>query len=539
MLWKGADGNAVKESRNLPDSWVCMVFFVLVKSDLVETCGMEYACGMESLGITLLCRVVDNYGDIGFVYRLSRSLSEKWPGARLTLVVSNLESFSRMARGVNPLLAVQEFNGWTVLDWNNAAVCTDYYLKNPPELILECFQCGRPEWLDGILFAPGRTETVQIVNVEYLTAEAWADEFHLLKGGTRSALVKKVNFMPGFTERTGGLVLDREFLEDLRSSEAALRRLGGLCGAEGSRGSAAGAQEAVTCPRVAVAGARATETVADSLEAAAGAQKDVTCPRVPAADSQKTAAGLHEVLAGNSFTVLVFAYNRDFVPEVRALAAFAEKRRRSDPEFTLTVLLADGLAREPFERAWEECGKPFEVFHMPYLEQTEWDAVLTLVDAAFVRGEDSFSRASLAGRFFVWHAYAQDENYHLVKVQAFLVRLEPFFADKGLFADFCRYWMLYNVCRDAPLCAEAADAWKAVFCSEYDADALEPALCGRDALLLRLLESEKEVSLALRGFSERILSLGDLTEHLAGWVQECMIGVNKEKCLDTEKSDCN
>ena len=379
-----------------------MVFFVLVKSDLVETCGMEYACGMESLGITLLCRVVDNYGDIGFVYRLSRSLSEKWPGARLTLVVSNLESFSRMARGVNPLLAVQEFNGWTVLDWNNAAVCTDYYLKNPPELILECFQCGRPEWLDGILFAPGRTETVQIVNVEYLTAEAWADDFHLLKGGTRSALVKKVNFMPGFTERTGGLVLDREFLEDLRSSEAALRRLGGLCEAEGPRG------------------------------AAAEAQKDVTCPWVPAADSQKTAAGLHEVLAGNSFTVLVFAYNRDFVPEVRALAAFAEKRRRSDPEFSLTVLLADGLAREPFEHAWEECGKPFEVFHMPYLEQTEWDAVLTLVDAAFVRGEDSFSRASLAGRFFVWHAYAQDENYHLVKVQAFLVRLEPFFADGTL-----------------------------------------------------------------------------------------------------------
>ena len=27
----------------------------------------------------ILCKVVDNYGDIGFVYRLSRSLSEKYP----------------------------------------------------------------------------------------------------------------------------------------------------------------------------------------------------------------------------------------------------------------------------------------------------------------------------------------------------------------------------------------------------------------------------------------------------------------------------
>ena len=38
----------------------------------------------------------------------------------------------------------------------------------------------------------------------------------------------------------------------------------------------------------------------------------------------------------------------------------------------------------------------------------------------FIRGEDSLSRAVLCGVPFVWHAYIQDENYHLVKVNALL-----------------------------------------------------------------------------------------------------------------------
>ncbi|MBP5695265.1 MAG: elongation factor P maturation arginine rhamnosyltransferase EarP, partial [Treponema sp.] len=175
--------------------------------------------------VTILCRVVDNYGDIGFVYRLSRSLSELSPELKLRLVVSNLESFASMAHGLDPNKAVQEYRSWTVLDWNADDACRAEYTKNPPSLILECFQCSRPEWLDDILFAPGRTDEVQIINIEYLTAEDWADDVHLLKSGTRSALVKKVNFMPGFTEKTGGLVIDSEFASSLRDKNAALLRL--------------------------------------------------------------------------------------------------------------------------------------------------------------------------------------------------------------------------------------------------------------------------------------------------------------------------
>ena len=76
---------------------------------------------------------------------------------------------------------------------------------------MECFQCGRPEWLEELLFSQQFNLNVQIVNVEYLTAESWADDFHLLKSGTRSAKIKKINFMPGFTKKTGGLILVKKF----------------------------------------------------------------------------------------------------------------------------------------------------------------------------------------------------------------------------------------------------------------------------------------------------------------------------------------
>jgi len=70
------------------------------------------------------------------------------------------------------------------------------------------FQCGRPDWMEKILFETKLNRTVQIIMVDYLTAEQYAEDFHCLQSLTRSAKVKKVNFMPGFTEKTGGLIID-------------------------------------------------------------------------------------------------------------------------------------------------------------------------------------------------------------------------------------------------------------------------------------------------------------------------------------------
>jgi hypothetical protein len=67
--------------------------------------------------------------------------------------------------------------------------------------------------MEKILFEEKLERTVQIIMIDYLTAEKYAEDFHCLQSLTRSARVRKVNFMPGFTEKTGGLIIDDEWEE--------------------------------------------------------------------------------------------------------------------------------------------------------------------------------------------------------------------------------------------------------------------------------------------------------------------------------------
>ncbi|WP_443735949.1 elongation factor P maturation arginine rhamnosyltransferase EarP [Treponema sp.] len=350
------------------------------------------------LDITILCRVVDNYGDIGFVYRLARELSSlsSIEKTQLRLIVSDLKSFNAMALppGISTSLAVQNYNGWKVIDWNACAEGKCEFTEQPPKIILECFQCGRPEWLDEILFSAQTTQTVQIVNVEYLTAEDWADDFHLLKSGTRSALVKKINFMPGFTKKTGGLVLDKNFVSCVHSKTAALE-----------------------------------------------------CLKKYA--SKKTVALIEDT---NLFRVIAFSYERNFENEARALSEFAKNSGRK-----VQVLLAPGLGNAPFKKA-AAAFKNIYVYDLEYLPQLAWDVLLTLADFSFIRGEDSFSRACLSGIPFVWHAYPQEEEFQLVKVAAVLKRMEPFFS-AGDMSLVKNEWLSYNRKPSVKMCDEACKVY--------------------------------------------------------------------------------
>lgn len=311
----------------------------------------------------ILCKVVDNFGDIGVAHRLAREISRRRPELRLAIAVSDLAAFSKIAPEVRADAARQNVGGIEVVAWDLPPGEASDFREFPPPAILECFQCGRPEWLEEILFAPGFRGEVQIVNIDYLTAEEWADEFHLLKSGTRSAKIHKVNFMPGFTPATGGLLLD------------------------GTGGS----------------------------------------PR--AVDSARP------------FTIPVFTYEMDFSHAVGAIAELSESR-------PVLVRLAQGRSARPFLRAWEDAGRPFPVEELPFMRQEDWDEVLMAADFAFVRGEDSMARACLSGRPFAWHAYVQDDDWQLVKVDALLARLAPHFPDAGLFSDLAAFWRLANGAKD-------------------------------------------------------------------------------------------
>ena len=161
--------------------------------------------------ITILCKVVDNFGDIGVVYRLAKQLKKINSENNINLVVDNLESFNKICASVVPGKDFQKVEGLCVYNWNSYDFCHNAFSCNDGELmplILECFQCGRPDWMEKILFEEKLQRVVHIIMIDYLTAEKYAEDFHCLASLTRSSRVQKVNFMPGFTEKTGGLVIE-------------------------------------------------------------------------------------------------------------------------------------------------------------------------------------------------------------------------------------------------------------------------------------------------------------------------------------------
>lgn len=373
----------------------------------------------KTLDITILCKVVDNFGDIGFVYRLARSLSEPCPKLKLRIVADNLKSFSLLCPQIDMAKDEQNANGWQIFNWNAEKTCLESFRKNPPKIILECFQCGRPGWLETLLFTEKIPNIAHIIMIDYLTAEPYAETFHKLQSLTRSAKVQKVNFMPGFTEKTGGLVLDKPFLSALKNRKK---------------------------------------------------QKDET---------------------RNSFNILFFGYPRNYSPIIRALQNFNNQNEKK-----INLLLAKGAGFDSFLAAYETEKSAeknsFALKELPFLPQTEWDALLTKTPLLFIRGEDSLSRACLCGVPFVWHAYPQTEEYQLVKVNALLDRMSVHFLPED-FKIIRKCWQIYNTTNPAP-------------------QELENALNA-------FLQNYKNLCGGFKEFSASLLKNGNLTEHLLEFIR--------------------
>ncbi len=165
--------------------------------------------------ITVLCKVVDNLGDIGTAWRLCRRLAAIQNKYKICLILDDFDAIEKIEKGqMSSQKQTANIDGIEIYNWNAPDLCHRAFSENDGQrlqIILELFQCGRPDWMEKILFEEKLNRTVQIIMIDYLTAEKYAEDFHCLQSLTRSAKVKKVNFMPGFTEKTGGLIIDDEW----------------------------------------------------------------------------------------------------------------------------------------------------------------------------------------------------------------------------------------------------------------------------------------------------------------------------------------
>jgi len=82
-----------------------------------------------------------------------------------------------------------------------------------------------------------------------------------------------------------------------------------------------------------------------------------------------------------------------------------------------------------------------QLLSIPFVSQDEYDWLLAQCDFNIVRGEDSFVRAQLAGKPFIWHIYPQSDQAHEVKLTAFLeLYLASAHADLKIACNDAMHW---------------------------------------------------------------------------------------------------
>lgn len=152
----------------------------------------------------IFCRVIDNYGDIGVAWRLARQLATEY-GATVRLIVDDLSSFQKLFPPIVPDLPEQSVEGVTVVFWSDTL-----NLSNASDLIIEAFGCELPASYLAKM-AHRKTKPVWI-NLEYLSAESWVEDHHLLPSPHPILPLTKFFYFPGFTPRTGGLIRERDLI---------------------------------------------------------------------------------------------------------------------------------------------------------------------------------------------------------------------------------------------------------------------------------------------------------------------------------------
>lgn len=355
--------------------------------------------------LDLFCRVVDNYGDIGICWRLARQLQREH-GIAVTLWVDDLISFRRICPGVDVQAERQQQAGVTVRHWHSmdgafgiedvADIVIEFFAVDiPPAYIAAMAQCQpRPVWF----------------NLEGLTAEEWVEGCHCLSSTHPQLGLIKHFFFPGFTAKTGGLLveagLDQQrhaFQSDAAARSAFLAALG-----------------------------LTTEQMAARLVS-------LFCyPHAPVAE-------------------LLAAWQQDRTPTTCVV-----------PEGVATDAVQAFLGAPAVAGACTTRGA-LTLRVLPFVPQDDYDRLLWACDLNFVRGEDSFVRAQWAGRPFVWHIYPQDEQLHHKKLRAFLQRyaaelpalsalsLQWNGAD-GSAADWPALWAAYR--DQMPAMQQRAAAWQ-------------------------------------------------------------------------------
>jgi len=360
----------------------------------------------QTTTLTIFCKVVDNYGDIGICWRLARQLQREQRVA-VTLWVDDLKSFRRICPEVDASAERQDVQGVQVCHWRGQE--ERYTPQQVDDIVIEFFGCELP---------PGYVEAMAArnprpvwLNYEGLSAEEWVEGCHRLPSMHPRLKLTKHFFFPGFTNKTGGLLRESSLGAERAAFRSSPQQMHGFLRGLGlAQGEIDAFKVSLFCYPFAPVGAL--------FEAWEKSEEPIAClvPEGVAQDAVQAFFG-KPAAAGDSAT-----------------------------RGALTIRI------------------------LPFVAQPDYDRLLWACDLNFVRGEDSWVRAQWANRPFVWHIYVQDENLHHKKLRAFLDRyaggldsLKTFSlywngAGAGATPDWQALWAAFQA--ELPAMSARAAAWE-------------------------------------------------------------------------------
>ncbi|WP_062380292.1 elongation factor P maturation arginine rhamnosyltransferase EarP [Pseudomonas abietaniphila] len=305
----------------------------------------------------IFCTVVDNFGDVGVTFRLARQLVAEH-GMDVRLWVDDLSAFARLCPGADADARQQWHDGVNVCFW-----AKDWQPAEPADVVIEAFACHLPAaYIDAM---KARNPRPLWLNLEYLSAEEWVTGCHGLPS-LQSSGIQKFFFFPGFRTSTGGLLREAGLIERRHAFE-----------------------------------------------------------QNPAAKQAFLASlGIYpqeDAALGQTRLISLFSYEHPALGSWLDCLAFADRRTHLlVPEGRILGDLKRWLGVDALKTGDLNQRNALTIQVLPFVRQEDYDRLLWCCEFNVVRGEDSFVRAQWAGRPLIWHIYAQDDDAHWAKLDAFL-----------------------------------------------------------------------------------------------------------------------
>lgn len=330
------------------------------------------------LTIDLFCRVIDNFGDIGVCWRFARQLVRD-QGCGVRLYVDDFKTFARIEPRLDRAAPRQVIDGVTILVWDEDAIGQFYNTPIPPADL---------PMADAVIeaFACDLPQTVIAAMKATTPNPVWIDLEYL----SAEDWVDGVHAIPSTNPMTG--MKKTLFFPGFTPRTGGLSREAGLM---------------------------------DTIKTF---QADI--------EGQNIWRARHGIppIDPSIMDVSLFCYDNAPVTDL--------VRMIDQMEMKIRFLAPAGVAPTHRAALQDFQSDHVSIHTVPFLTQDDYDKLLWTSHVNFVRGEDSFVRAIWAGRPMVWQIYVQEENAHLVKLDAFLSRysanLPPEDAEK--LAQFTIMW---------------------------------------------------------------------------------------------------